>query len=121
MPRGLELERQAIEVLLPIFRPLAVARLFVVARPSGEVGRQRVLGPWDRAVADPVAIHIAVRLEPAEPFEVGRAEQLAAIDRLFGIGEWVGQPEVHPHVEVGRHENGGLELLGEVERLGGEG
>ena len=37
------------------------------------------------------------------------------MDRLVGIRERVAQPEVHPQVEVGGHENRRLELLGEVQ------
>ena len=117
-PRAVSsLRRQAVEVPLPVLGALAVARLLVVAGPPGEVGRQGVLGAGDRPVADAVAVDVAVALELPEPFQVVGVEHLAASEGLLGIGERVGQPEVHPEVEVGGDEDRGLELLGEVQRL----
>ena len=87
LPGRLELAGQPVEVLLPVLGPLAVARLLVVAGAAGEVGRQRVLGAGDRPVADAVAVDVLVPLELAQPLEVGRGQDLAALDRLGGVGE----------------------------------
>ena len=70
--RRLQLEGQAVEVLLPVLGPLAVARFLVVAGAAREVGRQGVLGAGDGPVADAVAVHVLVPLEAAQPLEVGR-------------------------------------------------
>ena len=80
-----ELARQPVEVFLPIFGPFAVARFLVVAGAAREVGRQRVLGAGNRAVADAVAIDVFVPLELSQPLEVLRVQNLAALDRLGGI------------------------------------
>ncbi len=117
---GLELAHQPVEVLLPILGTLAVARFLVVAGAASEISRQRVLGAGNRAVADAVAVDVLVALELAQALQVLGVQDLAVLDRLGGIGERLGEPEVHPQIEVGRHEDGGLELLGQVERLDGQ-
>ena len=66
---GLELAGQAIQVVLPVLRPLAVTGIFVVAGAAGEVGRRAVRRARQRAIGDAIAVHILV----AAP----RAAQLA--------------------------------------------
>ena len=86
-PGGLELAGQPVEVLLPVLGPLAVARFLVVAGAAGEVGRQRVLGAGDGAVADAVAVDVLVPLELAQPLEIRGGRDLAALDRLGRVGK----------------------------------
>ncbi len=81
-PGGLELARQPVEVLLPVLGALAVARFLVVAGAASEVGRQRVLGTGNRAVADAVAVDVLVTLELAQSLQVVGVQDLAALDRL---------------------------------------
>ena len=90
-----------------------------MARAAREIRRQRVLGAGDGPVADAVAVHVAVALELAQPFEVGGREHLAALDRRLGVRERIGEPEVHPEVKIAGDEDRGLKLLREVERLHG--
>ena len=82
LPGRLELAGEPVEVLLPVLGPFAVARLLVVAGAAGEVGRQRVLGARDRAIADAVAVDVLVALELAQPLQVRGVQDLAALDRL---------------------------------------
>ena len=91
-----------------------------MAGAAREVSRQRVLGAGNRAVADAVAVDVLVALELAESLQVLGVQDLAVLDRLGGIGKRLGEPEVHAQVEVGRHEDGRLELLGQVECLDGQ-
>ena len=116
-----ELVRQAIHVVDVIVFALGVLGLFVVAAAAGEVGRGGMVGAGQGAVADAVAIHVAVTGEAAEPFEIFGGQHLAAADGLFGIGEGVGHPVVHAQIEIGHDEDRGLELLGEFEGFDGHG
>src|ERR1035438_6357001 len=52
-----------------------------------------------------------------QPVEVFGAEDLAAVDGLFGVGERIGHPVIHAEVEIGHDEDRRLELLGEIESL----
>ena len=61
-PRGFELECEPVQVFLPIFGALAVARFLVVAGTASEVSRQRVLGTGYRAVTNAIAIDEAIKL-----------------------------------------------------------
>ena len=119
--RAVELPLEAGEVPLERARVLAVGRAVVVARAAGEVGRLRVGRARERPPADPVAVHVGVAGEPAEPVEVLLREHLAAIERALRVRERVGHPDVHAEVEVGQDEHRRLQPLGEVERLDRQG
>src|SRR5206468_3494536 len=102
--RAFPLLEQARHVALPVVGTLGILALLVVTGAAREVGSLGMVGAGDSAVADPVAIEIAITLEAPETLEVFLGEHLAAIDRLFRILEWVAHPVVHAEVEVGVDE-----------------
>src|ERR1041385_1865311 len=51
--------------------------------PRGEVGARGVARPGERRVRDPIAAHVAVALEPAQPLQVLLGEHLPPGDRLL--------------------------------------
>ena len=76
-----------------------------------------MIGSRQRAVADAVAIHVFVARESAQPFEIFRRQNLAAILRLIGILERLRHPVVHAKIEVRHDEHRRLQLLGEIESV----
>ena len=115
---GLELAREPVHVADVGRRALGVAAVLVVAGAAREVGGLALAGrAGQRAVRDGVAVDVLVAAPVLHRDDAGLVEHLAAGDRLLGVREGVGHPEVHAEVEVAQHEHRRLEHLGEVERL----
>ena len=74
-----------------------------------------------RAVANAVAVHVAVALESAQAIQVVHRQHLAAHDGFCRIGERVRHPIVHAQVEIAHDEDGCLKFLGQVKGLDGHG
>src|SRR5262249_48006032 len=73
-----ELVRQPVHVPLIIVRTLAVLRLLVVPAAAREVRRRGMIGSWQGAVADAVAVNVLVARESADFVELLLAQDLAA-------------------------------------------
>ena len=58
--RRLELARQPVHVLFPVFGALAITGILIVAGAAREVRRRRVLRAGKRAIADAVAVHVLI-------------------------------------------------------------
>jgi len=66
LAHGLELVREAIHVVDVIVLALAVLGLVVVAAAAREIGRGRMIGAGERAIADAIAVQIPVARETAQ-------------------------------------------------------
>src|SRR5690606_39075009 len=118
--RRVPLATQARSVVQPVVWALAVDSTLVVAGPARNIRAQRVLDPWQRTIADPVAIRIFVARTTPGALDVLGGQHLAAIHRLVRIFKRIAHPEVHAQVEVAQHEDQGLQPLRQVERAPAE-
>ncbi len=117
---GVELAGEAEHVVLVVVGTFGVLGALVMAAATGEVGGGGVVGAGEGAVGYGVAVDVFVAGEAAELFKLLRVENFAAGDRGCGVVEGLGHPVVHAEVEVREDEDGGLELLGEIEGLDAE-
>ncbi len=77
-----------------------------------------MVGPGQSAVGHAVVVHVAVaRPLAGKLLQVALRQHLAAVELLLRVFELRRHPEVHAQVEVGEHEHGRLEAVGEVERV----
>src|SRR3990172_11586906 len=81
---------QALHVVFPVVRSLAVDRFFGVAGPAGKIRAERVFVPWERAIRDPIAVHVSIAGERAHSFKFLGSEDLAPVHGLGRGGERVG-------------------------------
>ena len=79
----LKLVGEAVHVIHVVVFALGVLRVLIVAAAAGEVAGLGVIGAGERAVAHAVAIHVQVTGEPAQPVQIFRRENLAAVDGLL--------------------------------------
>jgi len=78
---------------------------FHCGRCAGEVCGGVVVGPWQRAITDAVAVHIFVARKSAEAVEIFFAQNFSARDWLFWIFKRISHPVVHAKIEVGHDKN----------------
>ncbi len=114
-PGRLVLAAQPIHVRLPVLRLLAVDIPLVMSSATAERGGERVGVAWQRAGADPVAVRVGEAHKAAQALQLLGAQELAAIQRLLGVGERRAGPEIHAEVEIAQHKHGRLQALGEIE------
>ncbi len=68
-------------LLLEVVGTLAVLRFLIVAAAARKIRSRRMLGSWQRAIANAVAVHVSVTGESAQPVQIFFAQNLAAVDR----------------------------------------
>src|SRR5690554_2258029 len=115
--RRVELAPQALHVLLPVVRALGVAGELVVARAAPEPGTAGVGVAGQRAVGDAVAVHVLVTRPTFYLGQLLGVQYLAALHGRGGVVERLAHPVVHADVQVGQHQNGRLQRVGQVVRL----
>ena len=91
-----------------------------MAGAAREVGALRVLAR-NRAIWNPVPVHVEVAIEGLDLSERLGVEHLPAIRPVVVVPPEAGHdPVVHPDIEVGEHEDGRLEAFRKIERLHAE-
>ena len=76
-----------------------------------------MVGSRQRPVRNRIAVHVLVAGKSAQTVQVFLGKHLAAVQRLFRIGERLGHPVVHAQIEIGENEDRRLQSLGEIEGL----
>jgi hypothetical protein len=77
--------------------------------------------PWQRACRDPVAIHVQVAVEDLQLLDLFGAEDLASIRPVAVVPPQAAtHPVIHPDVQIGHEEDGGLKALGQIEGIYGQ-
>ncbi len=87
-----------------------------MACAAREVTREFVGRTWNRTVSDTVTIDVFVASPVKLPLvELFDGDDFTTVNGSFWVFIWIGDPEVHPEVEVAEDEDGSLETLCEVE------
>ncbi len=95
-----------------------VLGVFIVTGSTSKVGAHRVLVARQGAIGDTIAILVEITTPIVfDLFEVFFPKDLAAIQRSFGVFEWLAHPLVHAHVQVAEHKDRGLQPFGNIQRF----